>query len=132
MRCIVAQISILAMLAAGGCALADGTNAPPEAPATNSVVTVPSHRTVWKGFLFAVPTNSAAGVVAGLKEEKHQKSGTYLLRTEDPILTTRLRDLSQTQKNAAVVLSGELDPAVHTILVTGLLELPKDRKPERK
>ena len=90
-------------------------------------------QTVWKGFLFAAPSNSVKDVLAVLKEEKKQKNGAFLLRTEDPILATRLQELSHSHKGCAVVMNGRMDPArTNSILVTALLELPKERKPERK
>ncbi len=89
-------------------------------------------RTVWKGLLFEAPTNATTGVAAILRQDKHQKTGGFLLRTEDPVLYTRMLELSQAHKKTAVVLNGRLDPGGTTVLVTDLLELPKERKPERK
>jgi len=115
-----------------------GEDATPAANRTQQVVTAVAetnallNRTAWKGLLFAAPTNSDAGVAALLKQEKRLKTG-FLLRTEDPILYTRMQDVSQSRKGASVVLSGKLDPdRTNTILVTDLLELPKERKSERK
>ena len=117
-----------------------GADAPPAPAATrtqqvhtaNVDTNALLQRTSWKGLLFAAPTNAAADVAALLKQEKHQKTGGYLLRTEDPVLFTRMQDLSHAHKTAAVVLDGRLEPNGTTILVTDLSELPKERKPERK
>ena len=138
MRLLLRSAGLFALLAAGAAAAAEDAT-----PAPAGARTQPAHtanvdtnallqQTVWKGLLFAAPTNSAAGVVAVLKQEKHQKTGAFLLRTEDPILYTRMQDLGHTRKGTSVVLNGRLDPDGTTVLVTDLLELPKERKPDRK
>jgi len=138
MRCALFSMVLFSLAAVGACAVADETNAAPAKAKTRQtpVAIVDTNallsQTVWKGLLFAAPSDSAAGVVAVLKQDKHQKTGFYLLRTEDPILATRMRELGLAHKGAPVVLNGRLDPDVTNLLVTDLLELPKERKPERR
>ena len=138
MRRTLIPVALLALLAAGACTLEDDSDTAPvrtwkhRPHAVNVDTNALLQQTVWKGLLFAAPTNSAAGVVAVLKQEKHQKTGAFLLRTEDPILYTRMQDLGHTRKGTSVVLNGRLDPDGTTVLVTDLLELPKERKPDRK
>ncbi len=138
MRLLLQSAGLFALLAAGAVAAADDAAIASTGGRTQQVHTANVdtnallQQTVWKGLLFAAPTNSAAGVVAVLKQEKHQKTGAFLLRTEDPILYTRMQDLGHTRKGTSVVLNGRLDPDGTTVLVTDLLELPKERKPDRK
>ena len=138
MRFLLHSVGLCAILAVGAVAAADDATT-----ASTGIRTQPVHtanvdtnallqQTVWKGLLFSAPTNSAAGVVAVLKQDKHQKTGAFLLRTEDPILYTRMQDLGHAHKGTSVVLNGRLDPDGITVRVTDLLELPKERKPERK
>jgi len=138
MRLTLLSASLFALIAAGAIATEDDAGPAPVGTQTQQVRTANAstnalaHQTVWKGLLFPAPTNSAAGVVALLKQEKHQKTCAVLLRTEDPILFTRMQDLSHAHKSSGVVLNGTLDPDGTTVLVTDLRELPRERKPERK
>jgi len=138
MRCTLFSVILFALAAAGACAVTDETNAAPaKAKARQIPVAIVDtnallSQTVWKGLLFAAPSDAATGVVAVLKQDKHQKTGFYLLRTEDPILATRMRELGLAHKGAPVVLNGRLDSDLTSLQVTEILELPKERKPERR
>jgi hypothetical protein len=138
MRCTLFSIVLFTCVAAGACAVAGETNAASakakerQALVANVNTNALLAKTVWKGLLFAAPSNSAAGVVAVLKQDKRQKTGFYLLRTEDPILATRMRELGLAHKGAPVVLDARLNPDMTNLLVSDILELAKGRKPERK
>jgi hypothetical protein len=139
MRSKLIQMGLFTLVVAGAYAAVaeEATTAPVKAkvrhaPTANVDTNALLQQTVWKGELFAAPSNSAAVVVAVLKHEKHQKTGTYLLRTDDPILATRMRELGHAHKGSAVVLNARLDPDETNLWVTDILELPKERKPERK
>ena len=137
MRVTHFSLCLLAFLTAGTLSLADDTPVPSPTkthPAPTVLVDTNAllQQTVWKGVLQAASTNSPAGVVAVLKQDKHQKTPGFFLRTEDPVLYTRMQEIAQARRGAAVVLNGRLDPDITTILVTDLFELPKPRKPERK
>ena len=137
MRCMLISVSLFALTAICVSEAAGETNtasaqvqaqqAPVATVDTNALLS----KTVWKGLLYAAPSDAATGVVAVLKQDKRQKSGYYLLRTEDPILGTRMRELSLSHKGAPVVLNGRLDPNMTVLVVTDIFELPKPRKPER-
>ncbi|MEI8241845.1 MAG: hypothetical protein WCI17_01120 [bacterium] len=88
-------------------------------------------KTTWKGSLAAAPTNAAATVVGVLKPEKHVPIAPLLLRTGDPVLAARVQEMVATHKGAAVVLTARLDPDGTSLLVTDVLLLPRERKPER-
>ena len=137
MRCMLLSVSLFTFTAICAREAAGETNTAPAQVQTQQapVATVDTNallsKTVWKGLLYAAPSDAATGVVAVLKQEKKQKSGFYLLRTEDPILVTRVRELSLSHKGAPVVLNGRLEPDMTNLVVTDIFELPKPRKPER-
>ena len=137
MRFFLILSGMLLLVLAGACTSADGAPPPPRHKArSGAAVNIDTNallqQTVWKGQVLPAPTNSAASVVGELKMATELKMGPYLLRTEDPVLGVRIRDLGKGHKGTAVVLTGRMDPDCAAILVTEILELPAPRKPERK
>ena len=138
MRTTMISIVAFTLATCSTLALADETNTTAPGtqtqplPAAAAVTNVPEYRTVWKGLLFAAPSNAAPGVVAVLQPVKHQKTGHHLVRAEDRVLATRIGELSHSHKGTGVVLNGVLDPDGITILATDVYELPKEKKPEQR
>jgi hypothetical protein len=104
---------------------------PRRAPAA-AAITNDLQQTSWKGELAAAPANATNDVVAMLKQQKPLGGALPIpLRAQDPVLATRLRELSQPHANHAVVLTAHLDPDGTTLLVTDLRQLPSAPKPTR-